>query len=59
MVTPLVPSEFLSSTKAERVTFSEVINKIMFVVKLLQSMKISVKLVVTVRVDNVNVTTTR
>ena len=43
----------LSSSEAEWVALSEAVKEIMFVVQLLESMKIKVKLPVTVRVDNV------
>eukprot|EP00956_Cyclotella_meneghiniana_P000877 scaffold1009_cov67-Cyclotella_meneghiniana.AAC.1 len=43
----------LSSSEAEWVALSEAVKEIMFVLQLLESMKIKVKLPVTVRVDNV------
>ena len=43
----------LSSSEAEWMTLSEAIKEVMFIVKLLQTMNISVKLLVTIRVDNV------
>ncbi len=43
----------LSSSEAEWVALSEAIKEIMFVLQLLENMKIKVKLPVTVRVDNV------
>ena len=43
----------LSSSEAEWVALSEAVKEIMFVLQLLENMKIKVKLPVTVRVDNV------
>ena len=43
----------LSSSEAEWVALSEAVKEIMLVLQLLESMKIKVKLPVTVRVDNV------
>ena len=43
----------LSSTEAELIALSDTVKKVMFIVKLLQSMRISVKLLVAVRVENV------
>ena len=43
----------LSSSEAEWVALSEAVKEIMFVLQLLESMKIKVKLPITVRVDNV------
>ncbi len=43
----------LSSSKAEWVALSEAVKEIMFVLQLLESMKIKVKLPITVQVDNV------
>ena len=43
----------ISSTEAEYKTLSEAVKEVMFVLQLLRSMKILVKLSVMVRVDNV------
>ena len=42
----------LSSSEAEWVALTEVVKEDMFIFKFLQSMKISIKFLVTVRVDN-------
>ena len=46
----------LSSSEAEWVSILEAIKEIMFMIKMLRSMKILVKLLIMVRVDKVGVT---
>ena len=43
----------MSSSEAQWVAFSDTVKEVMFIAKLLQSKKISVELLITVRVDNV------
>ena len=45
----------LSSSEAKWVALSEAVKKVMFIIQVLGSMKILVKLPVTVRIDNISI----